>query len=445
VLAVLVAAASPADAQDSAKPASSSEVMARFGAHEGFNRLVLEWPGAIHANIATRDGVATLAFDRKAHLNLARLNDLLPPPMRPARLAADGSTLTFRIPAGVHLHDHSAGKLVIIDLVRGDAPDLAPSPAPPSPPPQVTPPPQVAVAPPAAPPTHTPPATHPPAAVKPSPKPKETAAATHSPPARPVQPPPVVEKPAASLSPVEDPPAAPPPQVAAIGPIPAAPPPQPLPLEGFEPVVIADTPDHRLRVTSVPLDGGVSLRFEWSESVKAAVFKLNRTAWVVFDHIDQVSLNPQVPAPAAVTGLTQIPSTAATILRFTVADDTRIIAGRAGNAWLVDARRAGPWEQTDTRPKGRALEAVDGLYATKKPGQPVTIVDPDSGEVLLAVPVRTAGVHFATNEGYQSFHMLPTAQGMLFRPESDRMRLLIEDDGARIMNLPPVVTLPGNQ
>ncbi len=527
-----------------APAAPAPEVMARFGAHEGFTRLVLDWPGPVHATVGTTDGVVTLSFDRKARLNVARLNDLLPPSMRPARLRSDGAGLTFRVPAGLHPHDHSYGNLVIIDLLRGEvasgpgspakppgadtigqsakpvkpaehetpaavAAAPPPSPAvPPSAPPRVAPtstamadtaaaapapqsppivvaeslspganppPPALAPAPAAAAP---PPASPPPAPAKPAktpppkPAPKTADAADRPKPARDAKPKPgrtdtgaAKSRPAvAEAAPSADPapprvasapqpdagtgklvqapvPVEPPPLQTAM--VPDAPPPRPVPGEGAddEPVVLAQTADRRLRVTTAPLDEGFSLRFEWSESVKAAVFKLRTAAWVVFDRPERVSFNPQAASGGeAVPAVIQIDNPSATVLRMPVSDDAQVVVGRAGNVWLVDVRKAGPWEKTDSRPATRVLTAnQDGLYATRKPGQPVTVVDQDSGEVLLAIPVRTAGIHFADNEDHQTFHVLPTAQGMLFRPESDRMRLVIEDDGARVTSVPDIV------
>jgi hypothetical protein len=254
--------------------------------------------------------------------------------------------------------------------------------------------------------------------VHPAPPPKPTASKTTAPP------------PAAKP--------APPVQTAALaaGVVPA-------PVSDEEPAVLAETADARLRITGVPLDGGVSLRFEWSESVKAAVFKLRNTVWIVFDHPERVSFNPRLDGGGApMPALVQATNGSATVLHLPVAEDARLIVGRAGNAWLVDIRRAGPWEKDAPVVPGRALTAKDGLYATRKPAQPVTVLDPDSGEILLAVPVRTAGVHFADNEDHRTFHVLPTAQGMLFRPESDRLRIQIEDDGARVETAPDVVTSP---
>ncbi|HLY56608.1 MAG TPA: hypothetical protein VKS60_13680, partial [Stellaceae bacterium] len=263
-----------------------------------------------------------------------------------------------------------------------------------------------------------------------------------TPPRKPAPPPRQTTKPTETVAkpsePLAAPPAPPPPPPPPVQTAVVLPPPETA--EDDEPQMLAQTADGQLKVSGSSLGDGFSLRFEWDDSVKAAMFKLRETAWVVFDRPEEIRFNPRASAKAAgLPVLVQSKNGLATVLHVAIPADSVLVAGRAGNAWLLDVRRAGPWQQADTHPQGHALEATGGLFATKKPGQPVTIVDPDSGEILLAVPVRTAEVHFAQNEDHDSFHVLPTVQGMLFRPETDRFRLLIEDGGARVATLPDVV------
>ncbi|HLY56180.1 MAG TPA: hypothetical protein VKS60_11525, partial [Stellaceae bacterium] len=177
--------------------------MPRFGAHEGYNRFVLEWHGKVHATVGVSDGVATLSFDRKGHVNTGRMNDLLPSSMRPARVRPDGGGLTFRVPPGMEVHDHSYGNLVVIDLV----------PAPPV---------ETAAAPPPVP-------TSPPASVAAASPPM----AASPPPVEAVPPSPPAPEPAPLPS--VPPPPAPPPAAPAAPEQAAAPPPSPPPTPGAPP------------------------------------------------------------------------------------------------------------------------------------------------------------------------------------------------------------------
>ncbi len=120
LLAILLGAAPAARATEGAEP-----IGIRFGRHDTFDRLVLDWPAPVHVTLVVGDATATLRFDRPATLDAERLNAVLPAEMRPATVVKDGTGLSFRVPPGKEVHDHSAGHLVVMDLLASVAPDAA--------------------------------------------------------------------------------------------------------------------------------------------------------------------------------------------------------------------------------------------------------------------------------------------------------------------------------
>jgi len=392
---------------------AESNVVVRFGLHDSYNRLVLHWPDPVRATATVKNGIATISFDRKARIDSAQMAAILPDPLKSARLRPDGMALTFPVPSGRSLHCHTRNGLVIIDLVKaGMAPPEADTPAGQA---------KSAAEPatPAAEPTAPPPAPH--ARVKPS---AAQVVAQTAPSATP--PVAIAHAPEEATPPAEAPPPAD--TQISLAPLP-------------DPVLLADTPNHQLRVRGTPIDDGWSLRFEWSGPTKAAVFVLKNVGWMVFDKPVTLLIQPVSPDQKT-PNLVQISNPSATLLRVPMPKNARLIVGRAGNNWLVDIRRRNPNDPEIQ--SGTSINFKAGLFPVASPGRPVTLADPDTGEVLLAVPVDVPGSHFNGNEDHGTYHVLPTSQGLLFRPESDTMRLGIVEEGVRVTASPAGITVDRN-
>jgi hypothetical protein len=372
----------------------SQHVDIRFGAHPGYDRLVIEWPHPVHARIRVDRGTASISFDMAASLTAKRLQELLPATMAPVTVRPDGTQISFRLPPGRSIHDHSEGNLVILDILGGNG---------------------------ANPPT----AQEAAAAVPPKPSPAEPAGN--------------------AVAPVE--------------------PPTP---DAADEIEVASTADNQLTVTCAPIQEGFSFHFKWKHHAKLAVFKLRASEWIVFDRAEQLKFNPQIDSKLHIPALHQVENGSATVLelndphyRHVVVNDVETHevddsgaplyeAGDNGGRipvpdvdWIVDLQQQTAHDSAVGDNDSPALSANNGLYETRKPGQPVTVVDPDSGEVLLAIPVFTRE-HFADTVDNKTYIALPTVQGMLFRPEGDTAHFLIErgkdENGVRVINASPILT-----
>jgi hypothetical protein len=206
-----------------------------------------------------------------------------------------------------------------------------------------------------------------------------------------------------------------------------------------DPVLIADTENQQLSVRSTPIADGFSLRFDWSVPTRAAVFQLGATGWIIFDQ--PVTVRRQEVKSGDSPVLVQILNPSATMLRLPMPANSRLIVGRAGNSWLVDIRRHGP---SDQAPDAAGAVAGDktGLFAVNNPAPPVTLADPESSGVLIAVPLGEPGARFAANEDHKAYHVLPTYQGLLFRPQTDNVDFGIGDEGVRVSAEPDIRVSP---
>ena len=115
---LLVLFCAKAEAVANGTDASRAHVAIRFGKHDDYDRLVLEFPGAIRPHLNVNAGAAIVTFDVPANVDTARLDQLLPKSMLPVTLHADGKALSFHVPPGGAVHDHSTGKMVILDILH---------------------------------------------------------------------------------------------------------------------------------------------------------------------------------------------------------------------------------------------------------------------------------------------------------------------------------------
>ena len=344
-----------------AKPAS---VAVRVGSRGTSDRLVFEWPKRPDYKLAQGDGKVQIAFDQPAAVDLARLNRALPERLRPATLSADGTQVQFTLPAGRRVTDTRSGNLVILDVVPGQPPIVAP-PAPLPPPPVI--------------------------------------------------PPPVAEPPVVPAPPPVVHPPTPPADADQDAPIPT----------GQVSGTLGSAAENELQIRYTLIDDGVSLRFEWRQPTAAAIFRRGNAVWMVFDHAQKMDFGDFRAANwPVVTAIAQVPSRSGTVLRLNVWAGFNPSVRRAGTAWVVDLRSQPQRSEAPVQGQVRS----DGpnasmIFPVNDPSGPISLVDPDAGDVLVTVPLPQVGQGSDQGADFPDFRLLPSAQGLVFRPASDQLTI----------------------
>ena len=360
------AASTPA-AKPEVKPVVKPlRVAVRVGIHDGIDRLVFDWPKKADYKLSQSDGKVQIAFDQPAAIDMARLAHALPERLRPASLSADGTQVEFTLPPGHQVDDIRQANLIILDVVQGKPP--APAPAPPPPPVKV----------------EAPPATPAPPVVA------ET-------PAAPVRPP---------VAPADADEDAPAPSSQVSG-------------------TLGSAAENGLQIRYTLIDDGVSLRFEWKQPAAAAIFRRGNAVWMVFDRAQKMDFADFHAANwPVITSIAQVPSRSGTVLRLAVWAGFNPSVRRAGTAWVVDLRnqpqRADAPVQGQVRSDGPNASMI---FPVADPSGPVSLTDPDSGDVLVTVPLPQIGQGSDLGAEYPDFRVLPTAQGLVFRPTSDQLAI----------------------
>ena len=387
-----VAAAPVAAAPVAAPPADAHAlpVPVRVGEHDDFTRLRFDWPQSVDYRVDGDAGRVTIAFTKPAQIDLAALRNALPRAIAEPALSADGKSLSFNVPRTAQLHHFRSGLSVVLDVTG--SPNATPvaaaapvAPTPPSPP----------AAPVAAAPAQTPDQTPAPAA-------PATAAAA---------------PPAPAAAPTAATPGSPSLGIAANA-APAAP---DVRAPEIKPVVEGPT--------VVVTHAGGRVRIGWRQPPAAALFARGGAVYMLFDKpakFDLSAFNPNTKKPVdRMTPPEVLDVEGGSGLRFTVAPNQSLQPARENDAWVVTVRNE------VRRPQYAATVTIEAA-STGGPSVAVSMsgaesllnfTDPERGDALRIVPVRTAGLGVDPGRQFAQFDVVPSLQGLVVASRADGVAL----------------------
>jgi len=389
----IVSAAQKTQAQDPQTPKNAVQgpnIPVRVGVHDGYSRIVFDWPTAAKFELG-RDGEnATIKFAKPGRANLAALAGGRTRNITGADTRSDNGNLsvTLKVDATSQVKAFTSGPKVVVDVFAPGSQAAAPTPtakseAAPAPPP---------AAPPAAP--TAPAATSATAAAEQPPSPVVA-------PTEPVQAAPVeAAQPASAPVALE-------PETAAA------------------PVEEDTRIETRAQATTIA-EGAVALKFSWDEPVGAAVFRRGGDLWVIFDKRAKIDTDALVRDGAGlITSVEQVPSRNGAVLRMTTAESVNPDIKRAGLAWVLEFMPqplipSAPL-QADAQPDSPLGARL--FVAVPEPGNVIAFRDPEAGDNLIAVPVIPLGHGMSRQWSYPQLSFLPTKQGVVLKPLSDDLRV----------------------
>ncbi|WP_299442988.1 tetratricopeptide repeat protein [uncultured Rhodospira sp.] len=105
----------PAPAETASAPGT---VRVRTGKHEGFQRIVFDWPRAVGHRMTADDDRLVLRFDRPARLAVDPIRDDLPAGFLnvTSRIDGDDSVFALSVPEGATARTYTAGPKVVMDI-----------------------------------------------------------------------------------------------------------------------------------------------------------------------------------------------------------------------------------------------------------------------------------------------------------------------------------------
>lgn len=430
------AAAKPAvpvpqpEATTRAAPGTGPKLKLRSGEHSGYSRLAIDWPDVDYSVRQEGDKVI-ITFAKPGRLDTATR---LPPRLRGVRAmstAAGGLALELQLLPNVGVNAFRNGGTLVFDLVDGKGSVAAvPAPEPAAPPPAAA--------------EKTPATTD--AAPEQAP-PAITQAPAEAPEDAPFAPALQSEPPVAAE---EEPEATPAPAVEIAPPV----------VIRKEPAVSASTQPPvpvEIVASAAPAENGAVLNFGFPKATGLAVFKRGDALWLVFDRPGPVDIAGLVKAAPALTGLARIDTPYATALRLPVLDklggaDTGASVTGDGRSWQIGlgrGRNLRPGKVIDQRRESLANGGASLLLQATRPGPVVVLTDPEAGDSISVIPLVAAGTGVADGAAWPDFRVLPSFQGVVVVPISDRTRVealpngvVVTTDGQPGAEPSPVVPKP---
>ena len=396
------AAAAPATA--AAQPAADAPLIrVRTGAHEGYTRVVFDWPRRVGYRIDRSGGSATVIFDRRARVDLRRLK------ARPPKFISDlgsattegGLEVSLSIAESSRIKHFLSGPKVVLDVMAPSATEKAETPAAkPEPPAKVEE-------------KKKEPEEKPEKKTEPGKQPEEPQLAEEAAP-EPAKPPadePAKEPAAAQATEATEAVEAPPTSLVPPG------------QEGGAPA--AAKPGSGVTTVEGPVDA-VTLRFDWPDPVGAAVFRRAGYLWVIFDASTDVDLEALTRAGGnAIRGITRVPVEQSTALRFDTVSGVNPLIRRDGLAWILEFRKQRLATPTPIQIQAEPNSPVGArvFLPVAQPGQAVIIADPEVGDNFVVVPVIPLGHGVRGRRDYPQFTVFGTAQGVAILPRIDDLRV----------------------
>ena len=404
-------ASGPAPAKGPIALTPSPAIGVRSGAHEGFTRVVFDWPQPVGYELTEAGDRIILSFDQRATLDLSGVSPHQALFVTPSNArAGDGRTsATIMLPPGVTVRHFRAGDRIVVDLLRPERQGGAAAPDRPSPPGRPGPKPNGSSA-----------AARMAAAAAPTPNRPEPAA----PPAVEVPPRPSGDRPVGPASQGSGPETAPVASPDADGAGETA---------AGEVAARDAATEPRLTLQATRDGGGATLTFPWPQEVKAAVFRRAGRLWTVFDRPVKVDLASAGGSPV-VSHAEQRPHPAATVLSFALAPGYEPAVRRDGAAWAV-ILRPGAAVPERPLPARREADAAGGpgmMIPATSPAPPIELVDPEVGDRLLVVALPGAGTGMAEPREHPEFRLLATAQGIAVATVAEPLRVVSRERNVEI-------------
>ena len=203
-------------------------------------------------------------------------------------------------------------------------------------------------------------------------------------------------------------------------------PPIPRKRPGLE-TATADTANNtppKARVNDANDEHPEALIIKWNKSVGAAVFKRAGFLWVVFDEPDDQLLVEWSASPDQFGPGSLISVDGGTALRFPLNEviDVNVSQTSDGHWKIEPAKSSGSDVVSVERVEGSsALHITPALG-----GRVLSIIDPDVGDQIDVLPIRNSGLHQPSRRRFVDLELLPTAQGVAWRPLSDRLAANID-------------------
>jgi hypothetical protein len=173
-----------------------------------------------------------------------------------------------------------------------------------------------------------------------------------------------------------------------------------------------------------PASSTPTVTLPFAASTGAAGFRHGDEAWFVFDERRPLDLG-EVDSASPLSGASVELLPAGTLLRLKPKTDGEMRLVRRSEGWRI-VTAATPSPDSPTVPTVRDKQL---FFPVKAPGQVVIVPDPATGNNLLVGTLRDAGGGFPVRSQSPELAILPSWQGVVIEPLSDRVSMRAVKDG----------------
>ncbi|MEQ8332943.1 hypothetical protein [Nisaea sp.] len=182
----------------------------------------------------------------------------------------------------------------------------------------------------------------------------------------------------------------------------------------------------------------VSVRFEWTQPVSAAVFARAGYVWVVFGAPARFDLAGLNRSEYQLFGeKVQIPVSGGSAVRFPIVEGVNPRVWRDNAVWIVDFRPQNSRPDVPLRIDTQLVSAQGPrvFIPLEDHGATVIIRDPEIGDQLFVVPVASLSRGVDGLRQFAEFNLLNSAQGVVVQPLADDVTIRSLPDGVAITKL----------
>ncbi|WP_420404674.1 hypothetical protein [Nisaea sp.] len=179
----------------------------------------------------------------------------------------------------------------------------------------------------------------------------------------------------------------------------------------------------------------VSVRFEWTQPVAAAVFSRAGYVWVVFGAQARFDMTALEKADFQLLGAkAQIPVNGGSAVRFPTVEGVNPRVWRDNAVWIVDFRPQNSRPDVPLRVDTQLVSAQGPrVFIHLEDHSPTVILrDPEIGDQLFVVPVASLSRGVDGLRQFSEFNLLNTAQGVAVQPFADDITIRSLPDGVAI-------------
>jgi tetratricopeptide (TPR) repeat protein len=179
----------------------------------------------------------------------------------------------------------------------------------------------------------------------------------------------------------------------------------------------------------------VSISFEWRDPAAASIFMRNGFLWVVFDRRREFDLALLGRLGAGVaTDIQQIPGERGSAVRMSIPPGYAPQVRKDGLLWIVDIApgRMKPQQPIAVVPQVGLASGSRILLPVPEPSAPVNFIDPDVGDTITAIPVVPLGSGVVQSRDLSDMLILQTVQGIALIPRADDLAIQPTRTGALI-------------